>query len=724
MACYKLYPCNGTLTPFYSNEPNLSGFVNNYVVLDITSPETLSGECFYVNYYSSGTCVSTTTFTIDYSGSCDCDCICYTFKTPPTPILTEYVNCSDDLLSVYLPTGQTFNICAKTKPVFDYSESIVVKNGGLCVNNFCPKPPITIKPRNECDVLTIFPMEVICDTIHPTTYDSFDGVALLIVTGGTPPYTIQWENGSVAQLINGLNPGEYSAVVSDFYNDFVITSTCVLTGETPTPIMCFSIATEAYGYFWQCSISFTGYYNGKPYYILLEPDCSTPLSVNSGDITFVVWNSSLSRWEVVSAPSIGSIGSGTVCNTNNNPSNYPETNGIYSWVDVAGVIDIAFSVQGTCPTPTPTPLPTYGPLCFRRTVRTEKVGTTIQTQFYPSSYINGYPSWTASPENALMYWATGSTPNYWTISGLTSVGVFKNTDPSIPPLSNWTIQGNPLILSNSIIAYSGICSSGTPITFLADAIAAECKTNGQITINADGGVPAYQYSIDGGATYSTSSVFNNLTSGTYYVRVKDSLGSESSVQSVTITQTPTPSYSLTLSVNQSLGTFTITPSPSLPATETIQFTITQVSTLTYYPNSPAPSPLPSYNNNVTFITPTGLGGMTLIGTQNSVQNINLAGCPSTLQGNVQTKTLTKLLTISGGQTITGSITNQVVNPPNPLIKCQGASGTYSLQISGGKTTICPCCPVDTINPSSVVVRPSGLGSTGFEIEITKNPPKI
>jgi hypothetical protein len=116
--------------------------------------------------------------------------------------------------------------------------------------------------------------------------------------------------------------------------------------------------------------------------------------------------------------------------------------------------------------------------------------------------------------------------------------------------------------------------------------------------------------------------------------------------------------------------------------------------------------------------------MTLIGTQNSVQNINLAGCSSTLQGNVQTKTLTKLLTISGGQTITGSITNQVVNPPNPLIKCQGASGTYSLQISGGKTTICPCCPVDTINPSSVVVRPSGLGSTMVDIGITKNPPKI
>jgi len=119
---------------------------------------------------------------------------------------------------------------------------------------------------------------------------------------------------------------------------------------TPAPMMCFDVVTESYGYFWQCSISFTGYYNGKPYYILLDPNCSTPLSVNSPDLTFVVWNSTLSRWEVVSALSIGSIGSGIICLTNNNPSNYPETSGIYSWIDAGpGVIDIAFSVQGTCP---------------------------------------------------------------------------------------------------------------------------------------------------------------------------------------------------------------------------------------------------------------------------------------------------------------------------------------------------------------------------------------
>lgn len=619
--CYKLYSCDGSIDPFYSNEPNLSGFVNDYVVLNITSPEVLSGECFFVKFYTAGTCDSTTIFTIDYSGICDCKCNCYTFKTPNSIFLTEYINCNDNLISTYLPTGQTFNFCAKTKPYFDYEGNIVVKNGGLCINNACPKPPITIKPRNECDVLTIFPMDVFCNVIHPSGIDTFDGTALLTITGGTPPYTIAWENGSLAQLITGLSPGEYSAVVSDFYNDFVVTSTCILTGLTPTP-----------------------------------------------------------------TPTL---------------------------------------------TPTPTPLPTYDPICFRRTLRKGELFQTIQTQFYPSSYINGYPSWTASPENALMYWVTGSTPNYWTISGLTSIGAFKNNDPSIPPLSNWTIQGNPLILSNSIIAYSGICSSGTPITFHADTLAAKCGKDGKITISAEGGIPSYLYSIDGGTTYFSSSVFNNLPPGTYYVRVKDSLGNESGVQTVTITLTPAPTYGLTMTTTQVSGndTFTITASPSLPPSETIQFDITLVSTLFYYPNPLSlfpPQPVPTYNNNVIFTSPTGLGLMTLVGTQNTTGTINPSGCGDGVTTYTQTKTYTKTLTISGGQTITGTITDLVTNPLPSSIKCTGTNGTYTIQISNGRTLICPCCPVTIINtPVSTGPKPgNGFGLTLGDISIKRNPPKL
>ncbi len=48
-----------------------------------------------------------------------------------------------------------------------------------------PIPPI--EPKNECDVITIFPLGVECFTVDPTTADSFDGAITLGITGGTPP---------------------------------------------------------------------------------------------------------------------------------------------------------------------------------------------------------------------------------------------------------------------------------------------------------------------------------------------------------------------------------------------------------------------------------------------------------------------------------------------------------------------------------------------------------
>ena len=50
-----------------------------------------------------------------------------------------------------------------------------------------------------------------------------------------------------------------------------------------------------------------------------------------------------------------------------------------------------------------------------------------------------------------------------------------------------------------------------------------CLPNGSITLNATGGNPPYQYSIDGGVTYQSSNVFTGLGGGTYVIKVKDAL---------------------------------------------------------------------------------------------------------------------------------------------------------------------------------------------------------
>lgn len=62
------------------------------------------------------------------------------------------------------------------------------------------------------------------------------------------------------------------------------------------------------------------------------------------------------------------------------------------------------------------------------------------------------------------------------------------------------------------------------LVFSLSVIDASCSaTSGMITVNASGGVPALQYSING-TTYQAGNVFNNLTAGNYNVYVKDGSG--------------------------------------------------------------------------------------------------------------------------------------------------------------------------------------------------------
>ena len=284
--CYGLLACEGIYDLIISSDPGLSGYVDTFVNIDITNPVIESPQTlFLVKDLGVIDCQEEYTFTYSAStGSCDCQC--YIFKTPSEVFITSFVDCGDNLLQVYLPTGKTTSICSLVRPIFDTTTSIPVKLGGLCISGECPdQPVVTIKPRNECDVLTIFPMGATCLVTHPSTITSFDGEAQLIVTGGTPPYTISWEVGSVSPVINNLNVGSYSATITDFYNDFTLNTTCVLTAETPTtttttttpPLPTYDsicvriirkskvgkVETITYE---DIPLNFSGYTNGNPYW--------------------------------------------------------------------------------------------------------------------------------------------------------------------------------------------------------------------------------------------------------------------------------------------------------------------------------------------------------------------------------------------------------------------------------------------------------------------------
>ncbi len=59
--------------------------------------------------------------------------------------------------------------------------------------------------------------------------------------------------------------------------------------------------------------------------------------------------------------------------------------------------------------------------------------------------------------------------------------------------------------------------------------------DGSISVIAAGGTPAYQYSIDGGATWSTSNILTGLNPGLYTIDIKDASNCPDNM-SVTITE--------------------------------------------------------------------------------------------------------------------------------------------------------------------------------------------
>jgi phosphatidylethanolamine-binding protein (PEBP) family uncharacterized protein len=95
-------------------------------------------------------------------------------------------------------------------------------------------------PVNDCNVLTIQPLNVICNVTNITGKpDSSNGSITLTIVGGVPPYTIEWTfpNGATVtggKTINGLSTGSYTAVVTDYYGDYTFTTTCVVPGFTTT----------------------------------------------------------------------------------------------------------------------------------------------------------------------------------------------------------------------------------------------------------------------------------------------------------------------------------------------------------------------------------------------------------------------------------------------------------------------------------------------------------
>lgn len=270
---------------------------------------------------------------------------------------------------------------------------------------------------NECQVLTVQPLSVLCLVTNVTIYGGNDGSIELIISGGTPPYTISWSNGFSTPIINNLISQVYNYTVTDYYGDFIVSNGCVV-GQVPlpTPIppltnMCMTIRIdgEVFRITLQVYESDSG---GKPGY--------------SGEGYDIIWNSDydIPYWSIE-----GPIVAGDMVNYN---PNYPPLTG-WVWL-IQNTTGSAEGTLGDCQN--------SGNFCM--TINVNSFATQPYRIFFNEYGISdGKPSWVDNLSQYELYWNENPPNSSWVVEGLPDYATFtiSNSNPSVPPTNQWFVNG-------------------------------------------------------------------------------------------------------------------------------------------------------------------------------------------------------------------------------------------------------------------------------------------
>jgi hypothetical protein len=392
---------------------------------------------------------------------------------------------------------------------------------------------------NTCDIITLFPLGVICQSVNAYTPFTSDGAINLFITGGTPPYTITWNNGSQSQNITNLQSGNYTATIKDYYGDFTATTTCVVGYDT--------------------------------FYIEKFKNCTT--------LSEIYYNANLSL--LYSGGSIYSLNNQQGCWISEGIELYTgQTYYNYSAVTVTGPFENCSECLPTAPVVLNT-----SAICLTNIYQS----TVTQYQFFSGGTINGYPSWTSSTNNQVIYYNTTNTS--WRVSGWTLNGTPYLQNATSPPIGTWDMLNS--IPASIITVNQGSCGNVMTATISSTPPLCQGGTNGTITVTSvAGGTAPYTYSlIDDLSFYQSSPTFLNLSEGNYTVFIQDLFGNVTVNTVNLLSPTPPTQYTINLTLTPTNGTqlnftttnttklwnWSVSVTPPLPAGKELNFTLTHAS---------------------------------------------------------------------------------------------------------------------------------------------------
>jgi hypothetical protein len=227
------------------------------------------------------------------------------------------------------------------------------------------------------------------------------------------------------------------------------------------------------------------------------------------------------------------------------------------------------------------------------------------------------------------------------------------------PTSGWNFFGGSQ--EGIISVTTGDCPDGIPLQVSFQSENSSCQgirnCNGSISMFAQNGVPPYEYSINGGITYSTNNIFTNLCPNTYSVIARDSLN-ESQTSSITIGFDSLPvTYQLSLE-NVEPSTTTSIPnvsqtttqvmnlvvSPPLPVGLSVTFNLLSTSFFTV--NGPGSG----INSVIWSVTKNNVPVNTIVGTETQLSQGTRPFCSPNVQ-TVTSRDYSTLITITNGDVI-------------------------------------------------------------------------
>ena len=537
---------------------------------------------------------------------------------------------------------------------------------------------------NTCNIITLFPLGIECQTINAYSPFTSDGSILLIITGGTPPYNITWENGSHTQNLVGVQSGDYSAVVTDYYGDFTATTTC--------------------------TVGFDSFYLESFF------DCSSPSN-------FIYYTADIENQ--ITTGKTYTLASQLGCWVSNGLVEYTGQ----TFYPFTAIITSGPFINCTECLPVTPEFENTALLCLKSTITTFggfpiMVNTTNnQYQFYSANTLNGYPSWSSSTQT--IYYNTNSLQ--WMVLGWPLSGQPVLQSNISPPIGIWTLNG----ANGTVNVLQGDCQNNITINTVTSPSTCVNTTNGTLQVTSvNGGTPPYTYSLSNNVgSYQISPFFINLATGTYTVYAKDVLGNIGSKIVQVQPQQSVTNYQVTLNFlpsnpvpTSTLGSselnlnWVIQVQPPLPTNKTLTFDIIHTTNISGGTNTTT-SPIIVYNTT-TGQTGGGLylsSGITT--TTNTSTSVFCNGTTNFTNFNTTASTRIYSAKITGPGTVTGqafkkvTVSNSQTCPTRGGIRDSITVTNVTLINQGSCENVnIPVNPItNLINISGILLSPPPVG---------------